>query len=99
MGTLKKVTNGNFKPTVEGNGRFPVYAQQFNEAITTLAVGTAVTSLTDSSGGTASDTIADITDAGTAGSADRVPTENAIASLAAKVESLTVALRSAGIIT
>lgn len=96
---LKKVTSSNFRPTVEGDSRFPVYAQQFNELVTTLAVGTAVTSLTDSSGGTASDTIADITDAGTAGSADRVPTENAIASLAAKVEALTVALRTAGVIT
>ena len=38
-----------------------------NEAINTLAVGTAITSLTDSSGGTASDTIADITEAGNAG--------------------------------
>lgn len=44
--------------------------------------------LTDNSGGTASTTLADITEANNAGSADRVPTENAIASLAAQVNAL-----------
>ena len=42
--------------------------------------------LTDNSGGTASTTLADVTEAQNAGSADRVPTENAIASLAAQIE-------------
>jgi hypothetical protein len=44
--------------------------------------------LTDNSGGTASTTIADITEVNNAGSADRVPVENAIASLAAQVNAL-----------
>ena len=58
----------------------------------------AIVSLTDSSGGTASDTLADVTEANNAGSADRVPTENAIASLAAKVEEIMAALEENGII-
>jgi len=48
--------------------------------------------LTDNSGGTASTTIADITEANNAGSADRVPTENAIASLTLEVNSLKTAV-------
>ena len=44
-----------------------------------------IVELTDNSGGTASDTLADITEANNVGSSDRVPTENAIASLAAKL--------------
>jgi len=91
---LKKVTNANFRPTVEGDGRFPVYAQQFNEAINTLAVGTAITSLTDNSSGTASDTLAAV-----GATYDQDEVRDAVASLAAKIEALTVALRSAGIIT
>lgn len=54
--------------------------------------------LTDNSGGTASATLADVTEANNAGSADRVPTENAIASLAAQINKLIVdvaSLRSA----
>lgn len=50
--------------------------------------GASVAELTDNSGGTASDTLADITEANNTGSADRVPTENAIASLTAKVNYL-----------
>jgi len=50
-----------------------------------------VASLTDNSGGTASDTLADITEVTTTGAADRVPTENAVASLAAKVNALLAA--------
>lgn len=46
--------------------------------------------LTDNSGGTASATLADITEANNAGSADRVPTEDAIASLAAQVNALII---------
>lgn len=44
--------------------------------------------LTDSSGGTAANTIAAITEAGNVGSADTEPTANAIASLAAAVNNL-----------
>jgi hypothetical protein len=54
---------------------------------------TAITSITDSSGGTASDTIAAI-----GATYDQDEVRNAVASLAAKVEALTVALESAGII-
>tara|TARA_R110002012_G_scaffold195916_6_gene364170 strand:+ start:1137 stop:1403 length:267 start_codon:yes stop_codon:yes gene_type:complete len=86
---LKKVTSANHLPG-EGDERFPVHSKQFNAAITTLSVGTAVTSLLDSSGGTPAETIPAIEDANT---------KVAIASLATKVEALTVALRSAGIIT
>lgn len=42
--------------------------------------------MTDNSGGTASTTLADITEANNAGSADRVPVENAIASLNARLD-------------
>ena len=90
MGNLKKVTSANFRPTVTGDSRFPVYAQQFNDLVDVLEVGTAVTSLTDNSGGVAAETIPVIADANT---------KIGVASLAAKVEALTVALRSAGIIT
>lgn len=53
----------------------------------------AISSLTDNSGGTASDTIADI-----GSTYDQAEVANAAASLAAKVEAITVALRDAGII-
>jgi len=53
---------------------------------------TTITSLTDSSGGTASDTIAVI-----GATYDQAEVRNAVASLAAKVEKLTVALENAGI--
>lgn len=59
---------------------------------------TAIASLTDNSGGTASDTLADVTEANNAGSADRVPTEDAIASLAAKINGLIDALEVKGVI-
>ena len=51
----------------------------------TLTAPTNTQALTDNSGGTASATIADITEANNAGSADRVPTEDAIATLAAEL--------------
>jgi hypothetical protein len=47
-----------------------------------------VVSLTDNSGGTADDTVAAITNANNAGSADVVPTANAIADLTAKVNAI-----------
>jgi len=55
---------------------------------------TTIASLTDSSGGTASGTLAAITGGG-AGCENA--TKNAIASLARKVEDLTLALENAGI--
>lgn len=54
-----------------------------------------ITSLTDSSGGTASDTLAAVTGGG-AGCEDA--TKNAIASLAAKVEELMAAMRERGLL-
>ncbi len=54
---------------------------------------TAITSLTDSSGGTASDTIAAI-----GATYDQAEVRNAVASLAAKIEALTVMCRDAGLI-
>jgi len=65
---------------------------------TPVAQATGSVNLTDNSGGTANDTIADITEANNAGSADRVPTEDAIADLAAKVNNMLTALRNIGII-
>lgn len=56
-----------------------------------------VVDLTDSSGGTASDTLADVTEVQNAGSADRVPTENAIASLAAKIAALNAIMEAHGL--
>ena len=64
-----------------------------------VAQAAAIADLTDNSGGTSGgDTIDDITDTTTAGCADRVPTENAIATLAAKVDAITLALRNLGLI-
>jgi len=53
----------------------------------------AIASLTDNSGGTASDTLAEIT-----GTYTEATMENAVASLAAKINALLAALRSAGIL-
>ncbi len=61
--------------------------QTYATAATTLANNTSAT-LTDSSTGAASTTIAVITQAGTAGSADITPTKNAIASLTAQINAL-----------
>ncbi len=58
----------------------------------------AIVSLTDSSGGTANDAVAVITNAANAGSADVGPTADAIADLVAKQEEILAALRSAGIL-
>lgn len=51
-----------------------------------------IAALTDNSTGTAADTIAEITGAANAGSSDLAPVENAVASLAAKVNELIDAL-------
>lgn len=80
------------KPTVFPNGIQAVVVGSAG------AQQAAITSLTDSSGGTANDTIAAITNAANAGSADVGPTADAIADLAAKVEAILDALRGAGII-
>jgi len=63
------------------------YTLTYSTVDRTLANPTAA-ALTDNSGGTAGQTIADITESGNAGSADRAPTENAIASLADEVNKL-----------
>lgn len=67
----------------------------------TAVVGdqSAIVSLTDNSGGTGSDTIADITEANNAGSADRVPVENAFATVSDKIEEILGALRDSGLIS
>jgi hypothetical protein len=64
-----------------------------NTRFLTADVATAA-ALTDNSGGTASATLADITEAQNAGSADRIPTENAIASLAAQINALVIDVAS-----
>lgn len=64
---------GKLSPTQPAGVADPAAAA----AITTAA-------LTDNSGGTASGTLADVTEANNVGSADRVPVENALASLAAE---------------
>lgn len=56
--------------------------------------GVAITSLTDSSGGTASDTLAAIT-----GSYVEATMENTVASLALKINQILIALRTNGIIS
>lgn len=56
--------------------------------------GTAITSLTDNSGGTASDTLAAIT-----GSYVEATMENTVASLAKKINQILIALRSNGMIS
>lgn len=60
----------------------------------------AITDLTDSTGGTAGDTIANLTGVDGTGSnaAPLAGTEDAIASLAAKINELTAELRKAGVI-
>lgn len=58
----------------------------------------AIVHLTDNSGGTANNTIAAITQAGNAGSADVGPTADAIADLAAKVNAILTTLESAGLL-
>lgn len=58
-----------------------------------------ITALTDNSGGTATNTLADVTEANNAGSSDRVPTEDAIASLAAKINEIRTVLSNYGIIS
>ncbi len=57
-----------------------------------------VLNLLDNSGGTADGTIAVITQVANAGSADLVPTQNAIADLAAKVNAILTALKAHGLI-
>lgn len=80
------------KPTAFPNGI---------QAVVVGATGTqeaGITSLTDSSGGTANDVVAAITNAANAGSADVGPTADAIADLSAKVNAIIAALEGAGII-
>ncbi len=65
--------------------------QTYSTTTATLADNTSAT-LTDSSGGTPGTTVAAITEAGTAGSADITPTKNAIASLVTQTNALEVDL-------
>lgn len=65
------------------------FTQTYATADATHGARTAA-ALTDNSGGTATTTLADVTEANNAGSADRVPTEDAIASLAAQCNALRV---------
>ena len=65
---------------------------------TPVTQAAAEANLTDNSGGTANDTIAAITNAANAGSADVGPTADAIADLAAKVNAILTALRNLGLI-
>lgn len=67
-------------------------------AIGGIAPSAAIASLTDSSGGTANDTIAAITNAANAGSADVGPVADGLADIAAKVNAILAALRTHGII-
>lgn len=62
-----------------------------------IAQAAAITALTDSSGGTANDTIAAITEAANTGSADLGPTRDAIADLAAKVNAILTVLSGYGL--
>jgi hypothetical protein len=58
-----------------------------------ISLSTSVASLTDNSGGTSGgDTIAAIADGNNAGSADLAETQNAIATLSAKVNAILAAL-------
>ena len=57
-----------------------------------------IVDITDNSGGTANNTIASITNAANAGSADVGPTQDAIADLAAKQQEIIDALRDHGFI-
>lgn len=57
----------------------------------------AITALTDNSGGTASNTIAAITAGASYAQADIVALKNAVASLSAKVNALNTALQNAGV--
>ncbi len=63
------------------------YTQTYSTADATHAARVS-SSLTDNSGGTPSTTLQDVTDSVNTGSADRVPVENALASLAAQVNNL-----------
>ncbi len=70
------------------NGAFNHDGATFGALTAVPAAQQSVTALTDNSGGAANDTIAVITNAANAGSADVGPTQDAIADLAAKVNAL-----------
>ena len=75
--------------TASGAAGDVIEVMDLQELVTALDAAVAVSltqvALTDSSGGTADNTIAAITEAGTAGSADTTPVKNAIADLTAAV--------------
>lgn len=84
-------------PTVFPNGIKAVVVNDDGDSVS-ITPQSDITSLTDSSGGTADNTVAAITEAANAGSADTAPTANAIADLTAKVNAILVALRAAGVL-
>ena len=91
--TLDASTNTTIAGNLEVQGSIGFYDTA------PVAQAAAIADLTDNSGGTSGgDTIADITDVTTTGCADRVPTENAIATLAAKIDAITLVLRNLGLI-
>ena len=84
-------------PTVYPNGIKAVVVDEAGNP-SSFTQQAAIASLTDNSGGTGNNTIAAITNAANAGSADVGPTADAIADLAAKVNAILTAMRSAGVI-
>lgn len=84
-------------PTVFPNGVKAVVVNDDGDPVS-ITPQSDITSLTDSSGGTADNTVAAITEAANAGSADTAPTADAIAALTAKVNAILVALRAAGVL-
>jgi len=83
--------------TTYGWSMFVSDGTSWNRILNVETISTIV-DITDSSGGTANDTISEITEAANAGSADVSPTQNAIADLAAKQQEILDALRSHGLI-
>jgi len=83
--------------TTYGWSMFVSDGTAWNRILNVETIATIV-DITDSSGGTANDTIASITNAANAGSADVGPTADAIADLAAKQQEIIDALRAHGLI-
>ncbi len=83
--------------TSEGWSLYVSDGTAWNRMLAVEAIPTIV-DITDNSGGTANDTIASITNAANAGSADVGPTQDAIADLAAKQQEIIDALRAHGLI-
>lgn len=82
-------------------GRFTAVTAAANIVVSDLSTGggaqAAITSLTDNTGGTADNTLADLADGSTYAN-DHAAIENNFADLAAKINAILAALRAAGII-